>query len=430
MSKYYHVTTYGCQMNVHESEKLAGIMESYGYVSTQELEKADIVCFNTCCIRESAETHAYGNIGALKKLKKQKPSLIIAVGGCMTEQVGAKEKLLKTFPFVDIVFGANDPEELSRQLSNKLKTNLIAENPYVRTGYPNAWINIVYGCNNFCTYCIVPYVKGRERSRDLNEIISEVDLCLSQGYKEITFLGQNVNSYCYEGKPYFPELLRIIAQKHSGEKFRIRFMSNHPKDVNEELLKVMSEYPDLICPYVHLPLQSGSSDILRKMNRKYTKEQYLDKVKMIRSIIPDCAISTDIIVGFPTETEQDFQETLSVVEQAKFSGAFTFVYSKRSGTVADKMEGQIDKQTKKDRITRLVAYQNDLTREQTKSYKGKTIEILVEDYDKKRNLYMGRDVYNRMGYFACEQDKIGEFIKIKINKVNGISLFGELVDGE
>lgn len=430
MSKYYHITTYGCQMNVHESEKLAGIMESYGYVSTEEIEKADIVCFNTCCIRESAETHAYGNIGALKKLKKQKPSLIIAVGGCMTEQVGAKEKLLKTFPFVDIVFGANDPEELGRQLSNKLKTNLIEENPYVRTGYPNAWINIVYGCNNFCTYCIVPYVKGRERSRDLNEIISEVDLCLSQGYKEITFLGQNVNSYSYDGKPYFPELLRIIAQKHSGEKFRIRFMSNHPKDVNEELIKVMSEYPDLICPYVHLPLQSGSSDILRKMNRKYTKEQYLDKVKMIRSIIPDCAISTDVIVGFPTETEQDFQETLSVVEQVGFSGAFTFVYSKRSGTVADKMEGQIDKQTKKDRITRLVAYQNNLTREQTKSYKGKTIEILVEDYDKKRNLYMGRDVYNRMGYFACEQDKIGEFVKIKINRVNGISLFGELVDGE
>ena len=207
-------------------------------------------------------------------------------------------------------------------------------------------------------------------------------------------------------------------------------MSNHPKDVNEELLKVMSEYPDLICPYVHLPLQSGSSDILRKMNRKYTKEQYLDKVKTIRSIIPDCAISTDIIVGFPTETEQDFQETLSVVEQARFSGAFTFVYSKRSGTIADKMEGQIDKETKKDRITRLVAYQNDLTRDQTKSYKGKTIEILVEDYDKKRNLYMGRDVYNRMGYFACEQDKIGEFVNIKINKVNGISLFGELVDGE
>ena len=430
MSKYYHVTTYGCQMNVHESEKLAGIMESYGYVSTEEIEKADIVCFNTCCIRESAETHAYGNIGALKKLKKQKPSLIIAVGGCMTEQVGAKEKLLKTFPFVDIVFGANNPEELGRQLSNKLKTSLIEENPYVRTGYPNAWINIVYGCNNFCTYCIVPYVKGRERSRDLNEIISEVDLCLSQGYKEITFLGQNVNSYRYDGKPYFPELLRIIAQKHSGEKFRIRFMSNHPKDVNEELIKVMSEYSDLICPYVHLPLQSGSSDILRKMNRKYTKEQYLDKIKMIRSIIPDCAISTDIIVGFPTETEEDFQETLSVVEQARFSGAFTFVYSKRSGTVADKMEGQIDKQTKKDRITRLVAYQNDLTREQTKSYKGKTIEILVEDYDKKRNLYMGRDVYNRMGYFACEQDKIGEFVNIKINKVNGISLFGELVDGE
>lgn len=428
MSKNYFVVTYGCQMNVHESEKLSGILKTFGYVSTDSVEKADVVVFNTCCIRESAETHAYGNIGALKKIKKQKPSLIIAVGGCMTEQKGAKEKLLKTFPFVDIVFGANNPEEFGDLLAKKLNEEKHENNPYVRTSFPNAWINIVYGCNNFCSYCIVPYVKGRERSRTPSEIMSEVDECLAQGYKEITFLGQNVNSYTYNGQPYFPQLLKAVAERHKDKKFRIRFMSNHPKDVNEELIQVIKEYKNIICPYVHLPLQSGSSDILRKMNRKYTQEQYIEKVDMIRRILPDCAISTDIIVGFPTESEEDFNQTLKVVEKVKFSSAFTFVYSPRSGTVASVMDGQISKEVKKDRITRLVDFQNKITREQTKDYKGKIIEILCEGYDEKRNLYLGRDVYNRMGYFSCDKNMVGEFVKIKIQRVNGISLFGEIYE--
>lgn len=429
MSKNYFVVTYGCQMNVHESEKLSGILKTFGYVSTDSVEKADVVVFNTCCIRESAETHAYGNIGALKKIKKQKPSLIIAVGGCMAEQKGAKEKLLKTFPFVDIVFGANNPEEFSDLLAKKLKEEKHENNPYVRTSFPNAWINIVYGCNNFCSYCIVPYVKGRERSRTPSEIMSEVDECLAQGYKEITFLGQNVNSYTYNGQPYFPQLLKAVAERHKDKKFRIRFMSNHPKDVNEELIQVIKEYKNIICPYVHLPLQSGSSDILRKMNRKYTQEQYIEKVDMIRRILPDCAISTDIIVGFPTESEEDFNQTLKVVEKVKFSSAFTFVYSPRSGTVASVMDGQISKEVKKDRITRLVDFQNKITREQTRDYKGKIIEILCEGYDERRNLYLGRDVYNRMGYFSCDKNMVGEFVKIKIQRVNGISLFGEIYEG-
>lgn len=428
MEKFYYVVTYGCQMNVHESEKLAGILHTFGYICADSVEKADVVVFNTCCIRESAETHAYGNIGALKKLKKQKPSLIIAVGGCMTEQKGAKDKLLKTFPFVDIVFGANNPEELGELLAKKLKREQNGDNPYVRTSFPNAWINIVYGCNNFCSYCIVPYVKGRERSRLPSEILAEVDACLEQGYKEITFLGQNVNSFTYEGKPYFPQLLKAVVERHKGEKFRIRFMSNHPKDVNEELIEVIKEYKDVICPYVHLPLQSGSTDILRKMNRKYTQEQYLEKVEMIRGILPDCAVSTDIIVGFPTETEEDFLQTLKVVEKVKFSSAFTFVYSPRSGTLAAEMDEQISKEVKKDRITRLVDFQNKITREQTKKYKGEIIEILCEGYDDKRNLYLGRDAYNRMGYFSSDKDMIGEFVKIKINKVNGISLFGDIYE--
>lgn len=417
-------------MNVHESEKLAGILSDKGYTETDNVEDADVIVFNTCCIRESAETHAYGNIGALKKLKKQKKSVIIAVGGCMTEQVGAKEKLKQTFPFVDIVFGANNPNDFKIALEKKLKLEVDESDnreTFLRTSYPNAWINIVYGCNNFCSYCIVPYVKGRERSRKLEDILQEVDTCLSQGYKEITFLGQNVNSYTIDGKSAFPQLLQEVCSRHKGEKFRIRFMSNHPKDINEELVKVISNNLDIICPTIHLPIQSGSTDILCKMNRKYTKEEYLEKVKMIRSYLPDCAITTDIIVGFPGETDFDYQETLNVVETVKFTGAFTFVYSKRSGTPAAKMENQVSSEVKKERITKLVELQNAITRESSKPYVGQEVEILCEDYDKKRDLYLGRDKYNKMGYFKSSEDKIGQFVTIKVEKVNGVSLFGELI---
>ena len=431
MSKNYFIVTYGCQMNVHESEKIAGILADKGYVSCDDISKADVIVFNTCCIRESAETHAYGNIGALKKVKKEKKSLIIAVGGCMTEQEGAKEKLKATFPFVDIVFGANNPNDFKFLLENKLKIvhdDKDDRESFIRTSYPNAWINIVYGCNNFCTYCIVPYVKGRERSRAEEDILQEVDNVLKEGYKEITLLGQNVNSYGKDGKnTNFSSLLEKICTLHKDKKFRLRFMSNHPKDINEELIKTIAKYPDIICPSIHFPLQSGSTDILRKMNRKYTKEEYLEKIDLIRKYIPDCSISTDIIVGFPQETDFDYQETIDVVNKVKFSGAFTFVYSPRSGTVASKMDNQISKEIKKERITALVALQNSITKQSTMHYKGKVIEILVEDFDKKRGLYMGRDIYNRMGYFSCESNLIGEFVKIKINRVNGVSLFGDLV---
>jgi len=433
MSKNYFIITYGCQMNVHESEKIAGILTEKGYTACQDCQNADVVVFNTCCIRESAETHAYGNIGALKKLKKMNKSLIVAVGGCMTEQVGAKEKLLKTFPYVDIVFGANNPNEFKYQLEKKLKMvhdEKDDRETFLRTSYPNAWINIVYGCNNFCSYCIVPYVRGRERSRNEVDILAEVDDVLANGYKEITLLGQNVNSYGKDGKnTTFADLLEKICIKHADKKFRLRFMSNHPKDINEQLIKIVAKYPQ-ICPSIHFPAQSGSTSILSKMNRKYTREDYLEKINMMRSIIPDCSISTDLIVGFPGETDQDFEDTCSLVEQVGFSGAFTFVYSRRSGTVAYDMPDQISKEIKRDRITKLVALQNSITKEQTKHYKGQLVEILVEGFDEKRNLYLGRDIYNRMGYFKCDKNLIGEFVTIKIDRVNGVSLFGELVTGD
>ena len=379
--KHYHIITYGCQMNVHESEKIAGTLKKMGYEPAADSEDADIVVFNTCCIRENAENHAYGNIGALKKLKKSKKDLLIAVGGCMTQQSGKAEELKKKFPFVDIVFGTHNLEELQKLVELKLKRKksvvdvwekegeISEKDEPFRTSYPNAWVNIMYGCNNFCTYCIVPYVRGRERSRRPEHIVAEVRSLLDEGYKEITLLGQNVNSYGNDadGAFNFPDLLREICQ--DKRKFRLRFMTSNPKDFTEDLVAAIAENPQ-ICRLVHLPVQAGSDRILQKMNRKYTFDEYLDKVKMLRKRIPDCQITTDIMVGFPTETEEDFQKTLDLVDAADFSTAFTFVYSRRSGTVAAEMEGQIPEDVQKDRIMRLVSLVNSKTLEKSKEYLG------------------------------------------------------------
>ena len=439
MEKKYRIITYGCQMNVHESEKLAGILHARGYTEAAPEEDADIVLFNTCCIRENAENHAYGNIGALTKVKKAHPGMLIAVGGCMTQQAGAAEKLRKKFPFVDIVFGTHNLEEFGALLDRKLgrkkavvdvweqEGEVHEEDISFRTSYPNAWVNIMYGCNNFCSYCIVPYVRGRERSRAADAVVAEVNGLLDVGYKEITLLGQNVNSYGNDcGEVSFPQLLRKICAR--DEKFRLRFMTSNPKDFGEDLVRAIADNPQL-CHFVHLPVQAGSDRILRLMNRKYTAKEYLEKVEMLRRIIPDCQLSTDIMVGFPTETEEDFRATLDLVRAADFSTAFTFVYSRRSGTVAADMEGQIPEEVQKERIMRLVELVNEQTREKSQSYRGKTIEILCEDYDRKKGLYLGRDEYGRMGYFASERDRIGEFVQMRVTDASGISLQGELREG-
>ena len=425
-------------MNVHESEKIAGTLKKMGYEPAADSEDADIVVFNTCCIRENAENHAYGNIGALKKLKKSKKDLLIAVGGCMTQQPGKAEELKKKFPFVDIVFGTHNLEELQKLVELKLKRKksvvdvwekegeISEKDEPFRTSYPNAWVNIMYGCNNFCTYCIVPYVRGRERSRRPEHIVAEVKSLLDGGYKEITLLGQNVNSYGNDadGAFNFPDLLREICQ--DKRKFRLRFMTSNPKDFTEDLVAAIAENPQ-ICRLVHLPVQAGSDRILQKMNRKYTFDEYLDKVKMLRKRIPDCQITTDIMVGFPTETEEDFQKTLDLVDAADFSTAFTFVYSRRSGTVAAEMEGQIPEDVQKDRIMRLVSLVNSKTREKSKEYLGKIVEILCEDYDGKKGVYLGRDEYGRMGYFPSSENVVGKFVNVKITEASGVSLTGEIV---
>ena len=437
MSRSYHIVTYGCQMNVHESEKLAGILRANGYTEESEApEEADIVVFNTCCIRENAENHAMGNIGALKKIKRARPDMLIAVGGCMTQQEGAAQRLRKKFPFVDIVFGTHNLDDFGALLARKAaqkkavvevpahEGSVCEEDFSFRTSYPNAWVNIMYGCNNFCSYCIVPYVRGRERSRDPEHILREVQGLLAKGYREITLLGQNVNSYAPADGTSFPQLLRRICEGQG--KFRLRFMTSNPKDFGEELIAAIADLPQ-VCNLVHLPVQAGSDRILKLMNRHYTAREYLEKVELLRKRVPGCEVSTDIMVGFPSETEEDFRRTLELVKAADFSSAFTFVYSRRSGTRAAEMEGQIPEEVQKERIMRLVELVNAQTREKSRKYLGKTVEILCEDHDEKRGLYLGRDEYGRMGYFNSTADPVGRFVKIKVEDASGISLYGSIV---
>ncbi len=439
MNKRYLIKTYGCQMNVHESEKIAGQLQTLGYEETQTAEDADVIVFNTCCVRENAEQHAFGNIGMYKKLKKEKRDLIIAVCGCMTQQGEFAKKLSATFPFVDVIIGTYNIDEFGKILQKTIDTKkrvveIIDKNgeiceeitPY-RSSYPNAWVNIAYGCNNFCSYCIVPYVRGRERSRLPENVVDEVKNLVNEGYKEITLLGQNVNSYGHDLKNDvgFASLLDEIG-KIEG-KFRLRFMSNHPKDLTEDVIEAIKRNPHA-CHAIHLPVQSGSNRILSLMNRRYSVEKYLSQIESIRKIIPDCAITTDIIVGFPTETEEDFIDTVKLVETVKFDGAFTFVYSKREGTKAAIMDGQIDPEIQKDRIMRLIDVQNELNRKESLTYVGKTVEILVEDFDEKKNSYMGRDERGKMAYFSCDENVIGKFVNVKITSAGGMSLMGEIIE--
>lgn len=421
-------------MNVHESEKIAGILRECGYDEAKEESAADIIVFNTCCIRDTAEKKIFGNIGDVKKYKKNNLSLIVAVVGCMSQQEGYAEKIKASYPFVNIVLGTGNLSELAdavRGVEFRLKKSFIHvpcnekpeidENiPVFRTSGTNAWVNIMYGCDNFCSYCIVPYVRGRERSRNIDDITDEINALLDEGYKEITLLGQNVDSYRYDNYR-FADILERIA-KIEG-KFRVRFMSSHPKDFNSRVIDVIESCPN-ICNNIHLPVQSGSDRILSLMNRRYTRRQYLDIIAEIRDKIPDCGITTDVMTGFPGETEEDFAETLDLVEKVRFSNAFTFVYSPRKGTVAAGME-QLPTEIKKQRITALVALQNRITKELSSDYIGKTQEILVEDVNPKLNgFFCGRTESGRLVNFSGNC-KIGDFVDVKITSAKSAALWGE-----
>jgi len=385
----YFIKTFGCQMNVHESEKLAGVLKSLQYEPTDNIDKSDVIVFNTCCIRDGVEQKIMGNIGSLKKLKKMNPNLIIAICGCMSQAKG-RDKLLSTkFPFIDIIFGTHNIHEfknyleLHRSTNNKIidvwenEKGIFEEIEMSRDNINrNAWVNINYGCNNFCSYCIVPYVRGRERSRDPEDIIKEVKSLINEGYKYITLLGQNVNSYGndFKDKIYnFAMLLNAVAQLEGD--YRIKFMTSHPKDLSEDVIKTIAEN-DKLSKVIHLPIQSGSNRILKAMNRKYTREHYISLIKMIRSYIPHAYISTDIIVGFPGETEEDFIDTYNLINEVKYDGVFAFMFSRRSGTVADAMDNQIDQETKKDRIHRLLELSKSITKEKIEKQSTKSLMLL------------------------------------------------------
>lgn len=439
-NKKYCVVTYGCQMNLHESEKISGILSGMGMSAVNEPENADVVVFNTCCIRDTAERRALGNIGKMKELKKKNKNLLIVVTGCMTQQNGFAENMKERYQYVDVILGTHNISDLENQIRIRLeKKKRVAAvldtdgyiddetTPVTRTSFPNAWVNINYGCNNFCAYCIVPYVRGRERSRDMKSIISECEKLIKDGYKEITLLGQNVNSYgndVPDENVNFANLLREVA-KIDG-KFRIRFMTSHPKDLTEDVVKAIRDN-DKICNNIHLPIQAGSNSVLKNMNRRYTREHYLGLIDMIRRYLPDCGITTDIMVGFPYETEEDFLDTLDIVEKVRFSTAFTFIYSVRKGTKAAEMP-QIPYEIKQNRIKRLIARQNEITEEISKDYVGNVYEILVEGMQEKKNGYVvGRTESGRLVSAKGDESMIGEFKNVKITAVKNAQLLGEIL---
>lgn len=435
----YYIETWGCQMNEEDSEKLSGGLKPLGHTRTEVKEDADIIIFNTCCVRENAEQKVDGNLGALKKLKKQNPEKVIAVTGCMMQQDGMADKIISKFPFVDIIIGTHNAYKFTEYLGRALggerpivevwdkEADIIEGAPIDRASTIKGFVTIMYGCNNFCTYCIVPHVRGRERSRQPEEIIKEIEAMVKEGYKEVTLLGQNVNSYGkgLEEKINFAELLRRINKIEGIE--RVKFMTSHPKDLSEEVIDVIAE-GDKLCETIHLPVQSGSSRILKKMNRHYTREQYMETVRKIKERIPGVALTTDIIVGFPGETEEDFLDTLNMVKEVEYDSAFTFLYSRRSGTPADLMFDQIDDETKKDRFNRLVEVVNEVSAKKNKEYEGKTVEILVEGESKSDpSKLTGRTRTGKLVNFTATPDSIGKLIQVKITKANSFSLIGEQI---
>ncbi|AZT90209.1 tRNA (N6-isopentenyl adenosine(37)-C2)-methylthiotransferase MiaB [Caldicellulosiruptor changbaiensis] len=437
-NRTYHIITYGCQMNVHDSEKLAGMLNAMGYVETQNVEEADLIIFNTCAVREHAESRVYGNIGPLKRLKDKKPDLIIGVCGCMPQQLEVAQKLAKIFPFLDIIFGTKSlhrfPQLLYKAITTKKTVIDVAEDedvvvegiPTARREGVSAFVNIIYGCNNFCSYCIVPYVRGRERSRRPEEILFEIEQLAANGVKEVTLLGQNVNSYgkdLPDGIPFY-KLLEKVNNIKGIE--RIRFVTSHPKDLSDELIFAMRDL-EKVCEHIHLPVQSGSTRILREMNRHYTKEDYLRLVEKLKNNIPDIAITTDIIVGFPGETEEDFEDTLDVVRKVEFDSAFTFMYSKRKGTKAAQMPNQVPDEVKHERFQRLVKLVEEIALKKNQQMLGKVYEILIDGYSKRNNLLEGRTRTNKVVNVKCSSEFMYKFVNVKILEASRHWLYGEVI---
>lgn len=424
--KYYHIITYGCQMNEHDAEIMAGTLEQMGYIYADQREDADIILVNTCCVRETAESKVFGLLGRLRELKGKNPDLIIGIGGCMTQQEEAAGRIKSRFPHVDIIFGTHSLHELPdliRQVETKKNSLLIhrrealeiAEGlPVKRASGIKAWVPITYGCNNFCTYCIVPYVRGRERSRKPADIINDIKDLAQAGYQEVTLLGQNVNSYGKDIKNTdFAELLKQVNDIEGIS--RIRFMTSHPRDFHEYLIRVIAGL-EKVCEHFHLPVQAGSNNVLKAMNRGYTREYYLEVVKRIKDMIPEAAITTDIMVGFPGESERDFEDTMDLVERVRYEGAFTFVYNIRKGTPAAGMKDQVPEEVKSLRIQRLVNRQNEIALELNRREAGRVHQVLVEGKSKTNEMMLsGRTRTNKLVVFPDRGAEVGNTVSVLIS---------------
>ena len=436
---YYTVVTFGCQMNARDSEKLEGILEAVGYQKTEQEERADFVIYNTCTVRENANQRVYGRLGYLGKQKKKHPHMMIALCGCMMQESHVVEKLKKSYRFVDLIFGTHNIFRFAELLCQAMDSDrmvvdiwkdtdqIVEDLPVDRKYSFKSGVNIMFGCNNFCSYCIVPYVRGRERSRNPEDILKECRTLAADGVTEVMLLGQNVNSYGKNLNPpvTFASLLSQVEQI-PGIK-RIRFMTSHPKDLSDELIQVMSQ-SQKICSHLHLPLQSGSSRILKKMNRRYTKEQYLELVDRIRAAVPDISLTTDIIVGFPGETEEDFQETLDVVRKVRYDSAFTFIYSKRSGTPAAIMEDQVPPEVVKDRFDRLLQLVQEISRQMSSRFTGTVQEVLTEEVNgQDPSLVTGRMSNNLLVHFPGDASMIGSYRKVRLDECKGFYYMGTLV---
>ena len=440
------INTFGCQMNARDSEKLLGILETIGYKAV-ETEEADFVLYNTCTVRENANLRVYGRLGQLGAYKKKHPHMMIALCGCMMQEPEVVEKIKKSYRYVDLIFGTHNIFKLAELVCQCLESRLVEEKTKKHKMVVDVWkdtdqivedlpterkysfksgVNIMFGCNNFCSYCIVPYVRGRERSREPEAIVKEVKRLVADGVSEVMLLGQNVNSYgkTLEHPVTFAQLLELLEDVEGLK--RIRFMTSHPKDLSDELIETMAKSKK-ICHHLHLPLQSGSSRILKAMNRRYDKEKYLNLVDKIRTAIPDISLTTDIIVGFPGETEEDFEETLDVVSKCGYDTAFTFLYSRRSGTPAAEME-QIPQDVAKERFNRLLALVQQEGRIRSSRFEGSVQEVLVEEESREKGIFTGRTEYNLLVHFPGTADLLGKYVKVSLDECHGFYYMGSLVE--
>lgn len=432
-----YVHSYGCQQNVNDGERIKGVLTDIGYGLCDAPEQADLILFNTCAVREHAEQRVFGNVGALKGLKEKKPGLIIGLCGCMANQTHVVEKLRRSYPYVDLVFGVDGIDTLPQLLAQKLRTHkrvllqpaqrpVIVENiPIRRESEFRAWLPIMYGCDNFCTYCIVPYVRGREKSRRPEDILAEFRGLVQAGYKEITLLGQNVNSYGkgLEEQIDFSDLLNLLCSVPGD--YHIRFMTSHPKDASHKLIDTIAAQPKL-CKHLHLPVQCGSNRVLAQMNRRYTVEQYMELIEYARSRVPGITFSSDIIVGFPGETEEDFQGTLDLVKKVGYMQLFTFIYSKRTGTKAADMPDETPRSEKTDRMARLLKTQDEIAMGLVKAQVGQTVRVLVEGFGRAEGTLTGRLDNNLTVEFAADPALLGQYAKVKLTSARATVLLGQL----